>query len=138
MVQEAITIEQIEKCSEAMRNLRPNIESSDFLSAIQKMINMGYRLFYIEEENKAVSVAGFITGYNLYRGNYIYIDDLNTLPGFRKRGYAKKLLDKMFDYAISSDIKHISLDSGVNRFDAHRLYLNAGFIISSHHFELKK
>ncbi|RYF63705.1 MAG: GNAT family N-acetyltransferase, partial [Cytophagaceae bacterium] len=42
------------------------------------------------------------------------------------------------DLARQTGCQCVSLDSGQNpaRYDAHRLYLNKGFNITSHHFKL--
>jgi GNAT superfamily N-acetyltransferase len=136
MVQVADNIQSIEKCRKVLLDLRPSVNEKEFVSIITAMIADGYKLVFIEENGFAVSAAGFVTGYNLYRGNYLYIDDLNTLPGYRKKGYAQLLMNWIFAFADENKIKQVHLDSGVNRFDAHRFYLNNRFIISSHHFSL--
>ena len=75
----------------------------------------------------------------LFRGKYIYIDDLSTLPEFRGKGYAGQLLDWIFEYAQKEKFEQVHLDSGVSdsRSDAHRLYLNKRFQIASLHFVAK-
>ena len=97
----------------------------------------GFTIIYIEEDNKPVAFAGFRRMQTLYAGKTIYIDDLSTLPDYRKNGYGKKLLNYIIDLARKENLDAIHLDSGHTRFDAHRLYLNMGFQISSHHFVLK-
>jgi GNAT superfamily N-acetyltransferase len=41
----------------------------------------------------------FELGFNLYRGKYIYIDDLFNATQARKKGYASQLLDWVLKYA---------------------------------------
>jgi GNAT superfamily N-acetyltransferase len=84
----------------------------------------------------AVAVAGFRIGHMLAWGRFLYVDDLSTLPEARRRGYGRKLLDWLGDEAHRLDCEQLHLDSGVTaeRYDAHRLYLNAGLAISSFHF----
>jgi GNAT superfamily N-acetyltransferase len=137
MVQKALTTEDVLKCREVVRDLRPHITEESYFTIMMKMIGEGYTLLYIEEDGKAVSFAGFVKGYKLHRGNYIYIDDLNTLPGYRKKGYASLLMDEIEAVGKKENAKEIHLDSGVQRHDAHRFYLSRKFIISSHHFVLK-
>lgn len=69
-------------------------------------------------------------------GHYLYVDDLSTLPDSRRRGHARALLDWLLTEAKRLGCDQLHLDSGVEltRADAHRLYLNAGLVISSHHF----
>lgn len=98
----------------------------------------GYRLVGVFEEggSNAVAVAGFRTGNNLAWGHYLYVDDLSTLPGARRRGYGRALLDWLVEEGQRLGCDQLHLDSGVglDRADAHRLYLNAGLVIASHHF----
>jgi len=136
MTQVADTDEKILKCKAAILNLRPHINSDDYFSIIKNMVSEGFILVFIEEDKQAVSVAGFWKEYKLHRGNSIYIDDLNTLPDYRKKGYAAIIMDWIIDYAKKNNIAQIHLDSGVHRFDAHRFYLKKNFNITSHHFVL--
>ncbi|HMT29947.1 MAG TPA: GNAT family N-acetyltransferase [Bacteroidia bacterium] len=136
-VQIADSDEKILKCRKALLDLRPHINEDEFPDIIRRMIKDGYCLIYVEDNNEAASVAGFFTGYKLHRGNYLYIDDLNTLPTFRKMGYAEILMKWIVNYAKQNNVDQIHLDSGVQRFDAHRFYLKQGFDITSHHFAMK-
>jgi GNAT superfamily N-acetyltransferase len=98
------------------------------------MITEGYTLAYIEENGKAAAAIGFRYLQFLYNGKHIYIDDLSTLPASRGKGYGGKLLDFVSDKAKEKGYKVVTLDSGYQRFDAHRLYLNKGFTLNCHHF----
>jgi hypothetical protein len=40
-------------------------------------------------------------------------------------------------YALEQGCRQLELDSGVQRFGAHRFYLREGFDISSHHFSIE-
>ncbi|MDQ3552225.1 MAG: GNAT family N-acetyltransferase, partial [Bacteroidota bacterium] len=73
----------------------------------------------------------------LHRGKSIYIDDLVTAPTARGKGFGGALLKYVFDEAREAGCQSVHLDSGVQRFAAHRLYLNNGFNITSHHFALE-
>ncbi len=74
----------------------------------------------------------------LVSGKTIYIDDLTTLPEARGKGFASALLNFVIDQARQAGFQTVSLDSGQNptRYDAHRLYINKLFNITSHHFSL--
>ena len=94
-------------------------------------------MIFIEENGIAISAAGFVEGVKLHRGKFIYIDDLSTMPANRGNGLGTTLLNWIFDYARKNNFEQVHLDSGVQRFDAHRLYLKYGFDITSHHFAVK-
>ncbi len=99
------------------------------------MMQEGYQLAFIEDETgQAAAVIGFRYLWFTYNGKHLYIDDLSTLPEVRGKGYGGMLIDHVCDLAKQKGYAVVTLDSGHQRFDAHRLYLNKGFTISSHHF----
>jgi GNAT superfamily N-acetyltransferase len=124
------------KCRSVIQALRPSLTDDLYLEAVQKTLADNRQIIFIEENGEAMAAAVFETGYNLFRGKYIYIDDLSTLPGNRGKGYASKLLDWIMNFAQKEGYAQIHLDSGVStaRTDAHRLYLNKRFQITSMHF----
>lgn len=135
----AATEEDILKCRSAIQALRPQLTDDLYPNAIAQTLADNRQLIFVEENNEVAAIAVFETGYNLFRGKYIYIDDLSTLPEFRGKGYAGQLLDWIFEYAQKEKFEQVHLDSGVSdsRSDAHRLYLNKRFQIASLHFVAK-
>ncbi len=124
----------------AMRALRGDTaDERAFVRRVEELQRPeGYRLVgaFEEGEASACAVAGFRTAHGLAWGHYLYVDDLSTLPEFRQRGYARELLDWLLAEAGRLGCDQIHLDSGVgiDRADAHRLYMKAGMVISAHHF----
>ncbi|MBI3921087.1 MAG: GNAT family N-acetyltransferase, partial [Armatimonadetes bacterium] len=84
-----------------------------------------------------VAVAGFRLSENLAWGRFLYVDDLVTDEAERSRGHGQELLEWLLEYAHQQDCDQFHLDSGVQRFGAHRFYLRHGMDITSHHFALK-
>ncbi len=133
----AITQEEFLKCWNAISALRPMLTVEKYLELIESMKTQGYQLLFMEEENGEVpAILGFRYLTMLYCGNIIYIDDLSTLPQARGKGYGNQLLDFVINLAQEKNLDGVHLDSGHQRFDAHRLYLNKKFNITSHHFAL--
>jgi GNAT superfamily N-acetyltransferase len=128
------TDSDIAKCWQVLFELRPHLMAVEFVPMVSEMISEGYQLAFIEEDGKAVAAIGYRYLQYLYNGKHIYIDDLSTLPSARGKGYAGKLLDFVEAEARAKGYKAVTLDSGHQRFDAHRLYLNKGFKIVAHHF----
>ena len=97
----------------------------------------GYRLVGVFEGERCVAVAGFRTGHNLAWGDFMYVDDLSTLPEARGRGHGAALLEWCQEEARRLGCDAFHLDSGVQpeREDAHRLYFNQRLRIQSYHFE---
>jgi GNAT superfamily N-acetyltransferase len=127
----------------AMQALRPHYaEESEFVERVDEMQRAeGYRLVGAFEDGTpyALAVAGFRVGHNLAWGRFLYVDDLSTLPEARRRGYGRQLLEWLTEEARREGCDQLHLDSGVtaDRYDAHRLYLNSGLAITSHHFARK-
>jgi len=123
-----------------MRALRTDLADEE--SFVQRVDGIqraeGYRLVaaFAEGEAVAAAVAGFRTGDNLAWGHYLYVDDLSTRPEARKHGHGRRLLTWLTEEAGRLGCDQLHLDSGVglDRADAHRLYLNSGLVISAHHF----
>ncbi|MEZ9410027.1 GNAT family N-acetyltransferase, partial [Vibrio lentus] len=83
-----------------------------------------------------LAAAGFSVGEKLAWGKHIYIEDLVTNAQFRSSGVGKFIIDWFKTYALESGCEQIHLDSGVQRFPAHKFYLREGFNIASHHFSI--
>jgi GNAT superfamily N-acetyltransferase len=123
----------------AMRELRPHLtDARQFARRVdEQQRGEGYRLAgAFDDAPVAVAVAGFRVVHSLAWGRHVYVDDLSTLPAARRRGHARALLDWLADEGRRMGCAELHLDSGVGpqRSDAHRLYLNAGLTITSHHF----
>lgn len=138
-VQIVKTENDILKCRAAIQALRPSLTDDLYIEAVEKTLADNRQIIFIEDQGEAAAVAVFETGYNLFRGRYIYIDDLSTVPGHRGKGYAGILVDWIMDYARKENYAQVHLDSGVTeaRTDAHRLYLNKRFQVASLHFVAK-
>ncbi len=136
-IQLAQSAEDLAKCTRAMLELRPHIAAETFVPLVQDMMKEGYQLAFIEENGEAAAVIGFRYLQFLFCGKHFYIDDLSTLPEARGKGYGGMLLDYVAERARTEGFTVITLDSGHHRHTAHRLYLNKGFFISSHHFTKK-
>lgn len=130
----AKTGDEIESCWEVIQALRPHLQKDHLVQQIQEMMREGYRMIYICEGEKPVAFAGFREMHMLHCGKIIYIDDLSTLPHSRGKGYGGLLLDYLHRMASESGKQAVHLDSGYHRNDAHRLYLNKGYKLASHHF----
>jgi len=127
----------------AMSALRAHVpDEAEFVRLVDEVQRpQGYRLVgaFDAEEPAAAAVAGFRTGNNLAWGDFLYVDDLATRPEFRRRGLGTALLVWLAREAARLGCEELHLDSGVQleRADAHRLYLNSGLVITSHHFARK-
>ncbi len=136
-IKRATSDEDILKCWAVLHTLRPHLDETTFLDTVKSMFAEGYELAFVEENGQAMAAIGFRYLQFLFNGKHYYIDDLTTLPEARGKGYGGALLDFVAYLGKKQGFATITLDSGHHRFDAHRLYLNKGFTISSHHFTKK-
>jgi len=124
----------------AMRELRTHLENEEsFVRQVDEVQRAeGYRLVAAFEASASEpsAAAGFRICHSLAWGHYLYVDDLCTKSTERRRGHAAALLKWLLEEAERLGCDQLHLDSGVglDRAAAHRLYLNAGMVISAHHF----
>lgn len=128
---------QIAACLPVMRELRPHIVADTFVARIREQQTSGYLLAYLEDEERVLSVAGFRIVDNLVSKRMLYVDDLVTLEAERSKGFGQLLFDWLVEHARERGCRFVELDSGVQRFHAHRFYLAKRMIISAHHFVLE-
>lgn len=134
-VYSVLSDEGVGNCAPIMQQLRPNYDQQELIQQIKHQLQSGYKLLAAgPDESHILGVAGFRIGENLAWGKHIYIDDLVVDETCHSKGIGQLLLDFIIQFAQSKEIAQIHLDSGVQRFSAHKFYLRSGFIISSHHF----
>lgn len=137
VIQLATDAEQIRSCYRVMHQLRPHLTSEQaFVEQVLRQLREGYHLAYIQDRGQIKSLAGFRFLEFLAWGKILYIDDLISDAATRRNGYATKILKWVISEAKKQKCDQIHLDSGPQRHDAHRLYLNHGFKIIGHHFAL--
>ena len=128
------TDDQIHACYGAVKELRPHLTEESFFTQVKRQQAQGYQMVAVKIDEQVVSFAGFRLCEFLAWGKILYIDDLHTIPSARGKGAAGLLLDTLIEKAQQEQCDAVHLDSGHRRHDAHRLYLNKGFNIASHHF----
>ena len=129
--------DQIALCKKVLLDFRFNLNHKTYVELILNMINEeGFKLVYILNENhtRAIAFIGYRFMQMLRTGSIIYIDDLYTDPQHRGKGYAGALLEYANKDALKKNIQSIHLDSGYMLHNAHRLYLNNGYVLSCNHF----
>lgn len=135
MIREMLSDAEIQSVFATMKELRPHLQASEFPATVRRMQKTdGYRLAAVIEGDARPCVAGFRLGENLARGKYLYVDDLVTAETARSRGHGKAMIAWLADLAKASGCAVLLLDSGVQRFSAHRFYLRERFDIVCHHF----
>ncbi|SET85470.1 GNAT family N-acetyltransferase [Thalassotalea agarivorans] len=122
--------------AQVLHELRPQFSAENIQSQIKEQMADGYQIAYVEEAGEVLSVAGFVFGKKLAWGKHIYVDDFVTTQDQQSMGAGKYLLDWLKQHARDHGCQQLHLDSGVQRYMAHKFYLREGFIIASHHFSV--
>jgi GNAT superfamily N-acetyltransferase len=91
---------------------------------------------FLPGEADAGAAAGFRVLHQLSKARFLYVDDLVTLPSHRSSGFAGMIFDWLVEEARRQGCEQLHLDSGHQRFDAHRFYLNRGMMMNAHHFSM--
>lgn len=133
----AETDEEITSCYPVMAELRPHLREGEFVPRVRRQQSDGYKLALLESEGRVCAVAGFRIYECLSSGKFMYVDDLVTSGAERSRGHGGALFDWLVSYARQSGCLEFHLDSGVQRYGAHRFYLRNRMDILAHHFGMR-
>jgi GNAT superfamily N-acetyltransferase len=134
----ATSTQAITDCFPVITELRPHLELTDFVAQVQRQQQQfNYQLVYLQVDETIQTVAGFRVSESLAWGKFLYVDDLVSKSGDRSKGYGNQLFNWLIDYARTENCQQLTLDSGVQRFAAHRFYLHQRMEITSHHFTIK-
>ena len=133
----AVSAADLERCFAVMHELRPHLKAEEFVDRIRRQEENGYRLLYLEDGGEVKALAGFRVSENLAWGKFLYVDDLVTRSAEHGKGFGGALFEWLLQHAKAQGCEQLHLDSGVQRFDAHRFYLGKGMAITSHHFAVK-
>lgn len=127
---------ELQSVARVLVQLRPEFSEKDLIQQMSNQLTTSYELAVVWEDAKPVSVAGFLIAEKLAWKKHMYIDELITDQAHRSMGYGKLLLEWLKNYARERGCVQLHLDSGVQRFAAHKFYLENGFRIASHHFAM--
>jgi GNAT superfamily N-acetyltransferase len=133
-IADAQTDEEIASCYAVMRELRSSLVDADFVTTVRRLQAGGYHLAFVTDEGRVRAVAGYRIQEMLWCGLHLYVDDLVTEDTARSRGYGHALLSWLAEKARARGCRQLQLDSGVQRFDAHRFYFRERMHIAAYHF----
>ncbi len=125
------------RCAAVMLELRPHLTRDSFIEQARRQREQGYRLAFVESDGEVRCVAGYRMMEKLAWGRIMYVDDLVTRAADHGGGFGSALLDWLIAEARVAGCAQFHLDSGVQRFGAHRFYLHKGMDITCHHFAMK-
>ncbi len=127
----------IHKVIPVFRELRPHRTEDELRALLSIAFQEGYNIAYIGNDKMAYSILGFRILTFIFSGKTLRIDDLATFSEQQKKGYAGKLFQWAIQHARDENCEHINLDSGFQRREACKFYLNQGLFVESLHFGRK-
>lgn len=125
------------KALPVLRQLRPDLTAQTLPTLAAAMRSEGMRMALLLKDERVATVASYRIATCLAWGKHLYLYDLVTDETTRSGGCGAAMLDWLIDQARREGCVQLHLDSGVQRFDAHRFYLRHRFQITSHHFAIK-
>jgi GNAT superfamily N-acetyltransferase len=127
---------QILECFSTLSQLRPHLEQEKFLAQFHRQKQNGYQLAFVKVDDRVVAVAGFCVSESFAWGKYLYIHDLVVDETVRSQKYGHHIFSWLMEYAQQHNCEQLHLDSGVQRFEAHRFYFQQRMKINCYHFSL--
>ncbi len=113
--------------SPVLLQLRPAFTEATLIARIKEQQADGFQIAYLQASGSVACVAGFRFGMKLAWGKHLYVDDLVTAQAFRSTGAGACMLAWLKRRALEQGCKELHLDSGVQRYRAHRFYLRERF-----------
>jgi GNAT superfamily N-acetyltransferase len=129
--------EDILRCFPVMAELRPHLAEAEFVARVERQQKNGYKLAFLTDKKTIKAAAGYRYSESLSWGKFMYVDDLVTAEKFRSQGHGQRLFKWLVNEAKARNCDQLHLDSGVQRFRAHRFYLANRMDIIAHHFAMK-
>jgi GNAT superfamily N-acetyltransferase len=137
-IDHAVSDEQIAGTFEVMRQLRPRLQSGDYVALVRSLMESdGIRVLALSDDGVVRGVALYRYMNMLYCGRLLYVDDLVTDESVRSRGYGAQLVSRLKAEAAAHGCSEVQLISRVTREGAHRFYFREGFGIECFHFRAR-
>lgn len=126
-----------EQALPVLQELRPHLTAADRRAVQAEGEGQGLVFTAVFADDVCLAVAGWRVMATTSVLRKAYVDDLVTAAPERSSGYGHVLLAELARRAREAGCHQLELDSGVQRFDAHRFYLRERMRINSHHFAMK-
>ncbi len=120
-----------------LQELRPHLTPECLEAALRDGGAQGLVFIGLFGDDQCIGVAGYRLINNTSAGRKLHVDDLVVTESNRSLGAGKLLFAELVRRAEQLQCTALELDSGVQRFEAHKFYLQSGMHIRSHHFSLQ-
>ncbi len=134
-VQELKTIAEMEALFPVLCQMYPNLSQDEYRQVLPERVAQGYRMIAVlDDAGTAQAVAGFWIGYRFYCKKFLQIDNMVADKNRTIKGCGKLLIDWVKKEAKAKGCERILLDTFVENYDAHRLFMREGFIARGYHY----
>ena len=117
-----------------LQELRPHLDRAALDAVLAAGAPQGLRVTAAYDGPACLGVAGWRIVDTTSVLRKLYVDDLVTSSASRSTGVGAALLADLEQRALAAGCAALELDSGVQRWDAHRFSFRDRFAITSHHF----
>lgn len=121
-IQELKSEDELREAFPVMRELRSKVDEREYFRLLEHMVKEGYHLFALRDSGVIVALAGVAVLTNLSYGRHVWVYDLVTTSNARSKGYGRRLLEFVEEFAHQENCKVVALSSGLERTSAHRFY----------------
>lgn len=135
MIKQLNSTQEFIESFKIMKQLRLDLNLSEYLDLLKKMITDGYILIGLYYQNEIIGVAGFVLKWNLYYKKHIWIYDLVIDQKYRNQGFGEKLLNFIESFAKKENCNCIALSSSLPRIEAHKFYEKNQYVKYSYVFK---
>lgn len=145
-ISDALDESSIRACFDVMVQLRDACRREAFVEQVQRQREAGYNLTYAREiarefggeagreSGRVVAVSGWRIRETLAMGRHLYVEDLVVDEAARSGGCGAQMIEHLRARAAEEGCAAMLLDSGVQRYAAHRFYLQQRFDIRAYLF----
>lgn len=131
---ELTTVSEMLDQIETLNHLYPQLTLEKYESYLQQMVPHNYKQLAVFEGQVCIGLTGFWSGYKLWSGKYIEIDNFVVHTDYRAKGVGKLMTDYIDDLAKSTNCTMIVLDAFTGNFNAQRFYYKQGYEPRGFHF----
>jgi len=136
---EIIEREWLVQAEAVHRQLRPHLPA-DYIGRLKQVFAGGAEMAVATRDGRVLGVTVFRMLEKTFNGRDLYCDDLVTDETRRSTGVGRMLMQYLEGLAVARGCDTFSLDSGVQRAQAHKFYFREGMTIPCFNFSkpLKK
>lgn len=132
MIKIARTKADLERCYQLLRELRQNLNQTDFFSIYDLAhSDDSYEIVYYEEAGAVLALMGYRKLHDFVHGTHFYVDDLVTTEANRSRGLGAKLLIHLESIAKEQGINSLRLCAALENERGRKFYELNGWMARS-------